>query len=191
MKIFDNIRNFFILLEEKDFKKYALIFFVLIFTILGFIFYRYFSKVSHLKKEIQRTNIAREDAKQLLTKHQKVKRQKILVDEILEKDKKFKILQFFDSVVEKLNLSNKVSDKKISQNDLENSADQDYIEIKLDVTLSGMNMKQVNDLLNEIENNERVYIKSLEITRPNSVPAVDVNITIVTLQFKAGITESE
>lgn len=185
MKIFDKVRNFFIGIEENDFKKYLLIFFTIIFLALGFILYRYFSRINYLKKEIQRINVSRQEAQQILTKHQQVKKQKALVDEILERGKSFKLVDFFNSVVEKLNLSNKVKETKLNISGLENSNTQEYEEIKLEVDLGGMNMKELTDLLNEIEETERVYIKGLEITRNKNTPAVDVNINIATLQLKA------
>ncbi|MDR3646783.1 MAG: hypothetical protein P4L22_04565 [Candidatus Babeliales bacterium] len=185
MQIFDKVRSFFIYMQENDFKKYLMIFLTIIFLAVGFILYQYFSRISYLKKEIQRINASREEAQKILTKHQQVKKQKAIVAELLERGKVFKILDFFNSVVEKLNLSNKVKETKITVNGLENSATQEYEEIKLEVDLTSMNMKELTDLLNEIEENERVYIKGLEITHPKAIPAVDVNISIATLQLKA------
>lgn len=184
MKVLVKVRNFLINIEENDFKKYLLIFLTVIFFVVGFIFYKYFSRISYLKKEIQRINVFRQEAQQILTKHQQVKKQKALVDEILERGKSFKLVEFFNSVVEKLNLSNKVKETKLTINGLENSATQEYEEIKLEVDLSEMNMKELTDLLNEIEETERVYIKGLEITRTKTNPSVDVNINIATLQLK-------
>ena len=57
-----------------------------------------------------------------------------------------------------------------------------YTEIKLDVGLSGLNMKQLVDLLYKIEQNERVYTKDLKIIKNLKSPTIDVTLVIATFE---------
>ncbi len=184
MNLIEKSKNFILSLDEKTFKKYSYIIIAIILVLVGLILYRHYSKIGKLKKELQTINRSREEAQIILTKDVQVKKQKKIVDEILEKGKNFKIVQYFDSTTNALRLSNNVKDKKVSVNELENLRTKEYSEVKLDATLTAIDTKQLVELLNEFEKNERIYTKNLEIIKSNKVPALDVNITIATLQPK-------
>lgn len=184
MNFIDKSKNFILSLDEKSFKRYIYVLISIVLVLVGLIFYRHYSKIGRLRKELQTINRSREEAQVILTKDVQVKKQKKIVDEILEKGKNFKILQYFDSITDLLRLSNNVKDKKVSVNELENLRTKEYSEVKLDASLTGIDMKQLVELLNEFEKNERIYTKNLEIIKSSRVPALDVNITIATLQPK-------
>ncbi len=50
--------------------------------------------------------------------------------------------------------------------------------------MSGINMRQLVELLDSIESNERVYMIDLEILNSQKNKAIDVNMTIATLKLK-------
>ena len=190
MKVLEKIQNFIISLNKKDFLKYIYILLFILLIIFGFIVYRHFSKISSLKKQLQRINLARQEAQVILTKDVKAKKQKAIVDNILNKEKNFKLRGYFDSVTSKIGIDKNVKEKSTSESELENLTAQGYIEVKLNAVLADLNMKQLAELLDEFEKNERIYTKSLEITKSNKTPTIDVNLIIATLQPKVELIES-
>lgn len=183
-KVIHYIQN----LNKKDFIKYAYICFAILILVSGFILYRYFSNITALKKDLKKINNFRQEAQVILSKNIQVQKQKANVEEIIEKGKNFKLLQYFDSTMEKIGIRN-IKEKEISTSDLENLKAQGYTEVKLTSSISGTNMKQIVELLDEFEKNERIYTKSLEITRSADNKSVDVNIVIATIQPKSEVTE--
>lgn len=175
-------------LNSKDFLKYGYIAICVILLFTGLIIYRHFSKINSLKKEIKKVNLARQETQVILSKDVEVKKQKDIVDEIIKKGKNFKLLQYFDSIVQNLGIQQNIKSKNITISDLENLTAQGYSEIKLNAEISNLNMKKLVELLDEFEKNERIYIKSLEITK-ESEQAIEVNLIIATIQPKEEITE--
>jgi len=189
MKTLNNLLTSFKDLSSKDAKKYASIIIGIILLLCSFMIYRYFAQVDLLKKQLRKINIDRQEAQELLSKDIKIKKKKEEVDSILKKGKNFKLIQYFDSVTTKLGLAQTVKDREVSSNELENLRSQGYSEVKLTINLLDINMKQLVELLNEFEQNERIYTKSLDITKSEMNPTIDVNIVIATIQPKEEISE--
>jgi hypothetical protein len=181
-KILNNIFNFFENLNHKEIIKLIIIILSTIILISGFLIYRYYSNTNSLLKQINYNNVMRSETKELLTRNLAVKQQQEKVDEILTKDKTFKLMQYFDELAQELRLTHYVKNKQINISDIDSK--QDYNEVTLSVNINNINMKQLTDLLLKIENNERVFIKKLEITKSDKLPVIDVNIMIATLQSK-------
>lgn len=190
MKAVDKVFDFIVTLDKKEFLKYTYITVGAIIVIASFITYRHFSKLDSLKKELSQVNTSREEAKVILTKEVEVKRQKAIVDEIFEKDTKFKILDYFNSVTTQLGLDRNIRNRDLTANDLETLSTQGYQEVKLTIKFTDLNMKQLTDILDEFEKNERIYTKSLEITKSSKTPTIDVDLVIATLQPKTELSEA-
>jgi hypothetical protein len=191
MKLADKLFDFIKSLDEKEFKKYTYIAITIIIVIAGFITYRHFTKVASLQNELKKLNISRQEAQVILSKELEIKKQNEIVDEILKKDRSFKIRQYFDSVVSKMGLEKSIkTDPETSTSELETLRTQGYMEVKIEAKFTEINTKQLAELLDEFEKNERIYTKSLEITKSNRTPTIDVDIVIATLQPKTEITES-
>lgn len=173
------VRNFLKNLDTQEVYKYTGIMLAVIILFSGIMLWRYFSGIETLQKRLAALNRQRSEARSLLEKNEYVLQQQARVDDILARDKNFKIKEYFISVVQKLGFGNLVSkDADISSNTLGN----DYTEIKLDVSLSGMNMQQLVDLLYNIEQNERIYTKDLKITKSLRSPTIDVSLVIATFE---------
>ncbi|OGB97183.1 hypothetical protein A3F06_02220 [candidate division TM6 bacterium RIFCSPHIGHO2_12_FULL_36_22] len=175
-------------LEEFDDKKQLQILFIIIGLVIlsgGFLLYRYSSSVKSLKKQMVVLNQARKETQQLLSKNEVVQKQRDKVEAMLAKEKSFKLMEYFKTVLDQLKLNAHRASEKISINDTEGIRASGYEEVNLSAQLTNMNTKQVVNLLYEIEQNERVYIKKLEITHSKTNPVVDLNLTIGTLQKKA------
>jgi hypothetical protein len=180
MKVMDTIASFFTTLQSKDFKRGTLATIGLILlTSIGLI-YRHFVQIRKLKKEIAMINQRRRDEiEPLLTRYELVKKQKAEVETILKKDPAFKIIQFINSVMDKLQLGKfKTKDHELQKHPLENG----YTENELYVSLAGVNIQQVVQFLYSLEENERVYTKDIELYKPEPGSTINANIRVATLQ---------
>lgn len=173
------IRNFLRNLDIQEVYKYTGIMLAIILLLSGLMLWNYYSGVQSLQKRLASLNRQRAETRKLLEKNEYVLQQQARVDAILNRDKNFKIKEYFMSVVQKLGLTGLMSrDADITSNPLGD----DYTEIKLDMSLSGMNMQQLVDLLYTIEQNERIYTKDLKITKSLRTPTIDVSLAIATLE---------
>ncbi len=185
MEILDKIRTFIQELDEKEFRTYLIATLSAIFLILILFVAFYLKRVSTLKKQISYVNEKREEVRTILEKNEIVDQQKQKVDALLEENKDFIIRQYFENVLKNLSLTPQLIN--VSQVD----KDTTYREVILKATFDDLNMKQVCDLLEEIEKKKSlVYTKELEITRSKRRPrAIDVALTIATLQKKSPQSE--
>lgn len=102
------------------------------------------------------------------------------MDEIIAQDPNFKIAGYFEDVLNKLGLASKKSSKLEVTTPAQEGR---YQETVLNAKLSDMSMKELTELLKEIEQNKRVFAKELEITASKKTAnTIDVNITIATLE---------
>lgn len=182
MNITERLKIFIDELEQKQIIQYLAFIIGLLLFLFGLILYFHTSKVLQLQKEFRRVNHQRIQARNLLEKHTAVKQQKIEVDTILLQDKTFKIKEYFSSILKEMNLQNKLSkDPEVAiPQDLDNG----YTEIKLDVGFTNMNMKELAEIIYNIEKNRRIYTKELVITKALQTPTIDVTLIIATLQPK-------
>lgn len=175
------IKQFIDNLDEKDFQKYAVVALVIILALFGVLAYRSYSAIATLKKRNGVVNQSRRKVKEILTEYELVQQQQKYVEDILLKTKDFKIVSEFDQILASLGLSNaKTQDSEPNAEDVLEG----YSEIKLLVTLTGLNTKQLADLLLAIEKQERMYTKELEVEK-NSDNNLTVKITVATLEKKS------
>lgn len=168
-------------LNSKQFISYILSFLMLIIILSGVLIYRYYRTIQYFKKQISFINQKRSEVKDILERYESVKKQQGEVDELLAKDKDFVIAGYFTSLIQKLNIEkNKTREPETSSEDLDNG----YTERRLYATFSNLNMQKVAELLDIIEQSERIYTKELEIYKPTNDPSVNVNLLIATLEPK-------
>jgi hypothetical protein len=109
------------------------------------------------------------------------------VNNILAENPDFKIDGFFTDLLSKTGLERNKKETSISYAD---RGDKDYREVLLTAKFDTMNMRQLCELLNEIEQNNMVYTKELDIVKSKKIPnTIDVTLTIATLQKKPETTE--
>lgn len=185
--MFDSLKQFIEGLDEKDFYKYLAGAIIAIVIIMGLILFVNYRSISALKKRTNRLNTNRQAVQEILTTFERVKQQKAAVASILEKDKTFKIVGYLDELIARLGLTpHKTGTMQQSEEPLEHLPE--YNEIKIIVPFTDMNMRQLTELLNEIDKNERIYTKELDIVKSPTKPSLDVTLTIATLQAR---TETE
>ncbi|MBI2775546.1 hypothetical protein HYX58_06055 [Candidatus Dependentiae bacterium] len=172
-------------IDEKQFRYYVLAAFGVIFLIAGIIVYRYYSTLGTLRKKTIEINRKREQVSELLGRYEMVKKQQAEVDAILAKDKDFKIGGYFNDLVLKFGLaSNKTREPETSRETLDNG----YTEVKLYASFTNMTTKQVAELLDAIEQTDRVYTKEVEMykqTGNGNGQTINVNLLIATIEPKA------
>ncbi len=180
MAVLDQIRDSIEQLSTKQFKQYLIIIFSFSFLASTFIIYRYYRNISTLKKRIVEINKKRVEVRDILERFEIVKRQQAEVDTLLAKDKDFKIGCYFNNtVIPKVGIDkNKTREPETSSEELDNG----YTEIKLYASFSNMNTQKLTELLDTLEQNERIYTKELEIYKPDQGPTINVNLLIATLE---------
>jgi hypothetical protein len=169
-------------LSVKDFI-IILLFFFLIFSLViaGIIFFQ-FRKVSKLEERLKKINQSRSKVQLVLQNHAFVKQQQESVKEILEKEKYFMITEFFEGVVKNLALDSKTKKEEFKSLDVD--LNNGYEEERLESNFKDMNMKEVVRLLNQVEQEERVYVKKIELSKSPKAKKLDVNLVIATLRPK-------
>jgi len=182
MELIDKIYTYISDLDEKRFYQYLIGFLCAVSLLMLLIMFQYYRSVSSLKSEIAQINDARKQARTILDKGQIVKKEQREIDAIIAKDENFKIGQYFEDLLAKQGLSNKVlKDSEVTSPEREGK----YSESVLTAKFSGMTMKELTELLQELELNRRVFTKVLEITASQKPPnSIDVTLTIATLEPK-------
>ncbi len=182
MKILTSIQIYLNSIEEKRFYQYMIGLVLIILLLVAGIIFQYYRRVRSLKREINRINEERSEIRTLLAKARIVKKEQKEIDAILAKDENFKIAGYFEDIIGKLGLANKkASDAQVTTSSQEGK----YQESVLQAKFSGMTMKDVTELLQEIELNKRVFTKELDIVvSPKKPGTVDATLTIATLEPK-------
>ena len=154
----------------------------LLFAIM--IFY-YYSSLGSLQRKIKNLNSTREEALVILENAELVKQQRLMVEETLAKDPDFKIGGYFKNLLIKLHLKDKEITEETATSDLE----ENYRKSELNAKFEDMTMKELTELLQEIEQNSRIATERLEITKSKKQPkTIEVNLTISTLLPKIELT---
>jgi hypothetical protein len=181
MEFIDKIYTYISELDEKRFYQYIIGFLGAIVILMLLIMFQYYRSVSSLKAEIANINDSREQARIILDKGQIVKKEQREIDAIIAKNENFKIAGYFEDLLAKLGLSNKKASLEVASPGKEGK----YRESILIAKFSGMSMKELTELLQELELNRRVFTKELEITASQKLAnSIDVTLTIATLEPK-------
>lgn len=180
MHYLETIKQHLSQLDEKTFYSYLSGFIVGITLIMGGLMYYYFSSIDELTNQLGELNEQREQVRTLFQTAARVKKQEVAVDKVLKEDENFKIGGYFKTVLDKLSLN-------ATQQQVSPSVEREgkYLESILSAQFTQVDMKQICELLNEIEANPRVYTKSIDIIRSKTPNKLDITLTIGTLQLKA------
>lgn len=184
MTIVQQIRAWFESLEEKTFRTYALATCGVVGVLCLGLVYLHYQSTSSFIQDIEEVNKERQEVRKLLTNADRVKRQQAVVRKLLEENIDFKISGYLKiDVLEKLQLERFSEPPKSSQSD----QNEQYREDTASTVLTGISMKDVADLLQELEKKEEIYIKELTISRDKKrTGTVTATITISTLIPKTG-----
>lgn len=174
------VERLLFILDKTPYKMlllYAGIYVGVIFLLGSAIIYRYQSSINQLMKNIVDVNELREESRIILQKANQVRMQQEAVNTMLAQDPNFKIGDYFNKLVVRLSLVDKKSLEETTQSDLDDA----YREVELTARFVDMNMKQVTELLQDIEQTKRVYIKRLDIQQSKKNGFLEIEIVIATL----------
>ncbi len=176
-----DIRNAIRELDIKTFYRYIALFSIIVIALVGLLAYWQRRRINGFVLRMNRVNKQREVVKGILQEHMSIVEQRAAVDTILNRDKNFKIPQYFELLLKEVGLANKMSKTPtITENDLNNG----YEEVQLDTSFRDIDTKQLSELLYKIEKNDRVYTKEVVVIKQPKVDKVDVTLVIATLQPK-------
>lgn len=184
-KFFDTFQTYLLALDKKTWYRYLMVIAAVFFLIVGIILFFYYSKTARWQTHIIEINEQRQEAKNLLNKAIQVQKDRAQVTALLEEEPNFKIKEYMQEVFERVGISiiDNVSSDRItiaSGNTVGN-----YREDTIKYQLTGITMRQLTHLLEEIEKNKRVFTKELDIIKSKKVPrTIDVDIRISTMMPK-------
>lgn len=177
MRVLDKLQH----ADTKTFKKCVFIFLGIIMGCFLFITWRYYTGVTFYKKKLSLLNGIREEARILRENMVQVQTQRLRVNEMLQEEADFKIGGYFNNVLAALHLLDNKKTEETSQIDREDN----YRESEIIASLTNMNMKQLTELLYELEQKKRIYIKKLDIEKSKkNKNQLDVTLIIATLLHK-------
>lgn len=181
MELFDKMQAYINSIDQKRFFQYIIGLLSVIVVALALLFFNYYRIVRGLKTEAITINELREEEQTILDKAAQIKKDQKEIDAILAQDENFKIAGYFKELIEKLGLAQKISSTEVTPASQEGK----YQESKLQAQFAAISMKQLTELLQEIELNKRVYIKELDIVPSKKQPnSIDSTLVIATLEPK-------
>lgn len=179
MELINRLKNFISNLEEKESYKYILASIGILFLLLALLAYFYYSKINKYNNELKRINTQRQQTRKILGDYKSVNQQQFKVEEILAQDPNFRISQAYKDIIQKSGLT-------VYQQDEPTRAIGESVDNKTEITLTshltGISMKQLTELLSNIANIIRLYPKDLTIKKSPKAQAIDVDLTIATLE---------
>lgn len=184
MEFLETIRDFIKGLEDRDVYKYFAAFFAGLFVLLSLSFYLHYNRVHKYLADIKNVESMRAQTKKILSDYKAVTAQKEKVEEILAENKEFRLGEAYQAILEKTGLLARQTDQSTPT---AGESIGGKTEFYLTSHFEGMNMRQVTDLLLAIANVPQMYVKDLVIKKEPNTPAVDVDITVATLE--SGATE--
>jgi hypothetical protein len=186
-----HITDFFWNLDRKQFNQIAIgILSASLIILVGGLYWQH-SKTKHFKAEMNAANNSRTRVKEILEKNELVKIQRQRAEELLNKDTKFLLKEYFEKLTNSMQLQTNLKTEPFPIiTNLENVRAENYEEIHIEAEFVNINMKQLVDLLHALEQNERIVIKKLEIIKPRpQQPTIDAALTISTIQHKTGTAQ--
>ena len=180
MKFIENIVHFIDSLNKKDFYLYLGIFLGTTFCVNGLVLFWHYNSMNSLNRQIEDLNELREEKVQsLLARAHHVRKQREEVDALLAQDPNFKLGGYVKDLLTELHLIENQETETTSQTEREEK----YLETVLSMKLVNINTKQLAELLDKIEKNQRINANTVEIIRSKKKPdTIEVSITIATLQ---------
>jgi len=181
MNPFNHVKELVLNLDQKQVYQATGIVFGVMVLLCGATIFWHRHTMNNLAKSLAKVQQIQLKSQVLINRAEQVKQQQAYVDALLEKDTTFKIKQYFDLLTKSLNLELRLSKpaEVLDAQDLQVN----YEEIRLTASFTGLNMRDICDLLEAISKNKRIYTKEISITKV--AQALDLSIVIATLQPKA------
>lgn len=173
------IQSFIKGLEERDLYLYMGGFLAIFFLLFGLTLYLHYRRVSWYTTELQKLDTARTQTRKILSNYKAVTVQQARVEEILAENKNFRIGEAYQSIIRRVRLEYNQPEQPTPTTGETVSG---KTEVLLHTHLNRISMKQLTDLLSEIANVSQMYPKDIVIKKTPNAQAVDVDLTIATLE---------
>lgn len=177
-KIRDAIKEW----ETRDALLYLGAFLTGLVILFGLTIYLHYRKVSYYQTALKSVENMRNQTKKIISDFKAVTAQKEKVEEILAQNKNFRVGEAYQLILEKTGLISRQTDQSTPTSGETTSG---KTEIFVTSHLAGINMKQLTDLLVDIAEIPQMYVKDLVIKKNPTSPAVDIDITVATLEPSA------
>lgn len=179
MALFDPLVTFIKQADDREFYTYLGIFAGVIALLFGLLIYYHWRQVSWYHVQVTKLNRERNKTKDILRNTQLVKAQQQQVEEILTKDKDFRIGQAYKSIVQQSRLGSREVNRSTPRT---GETVSDMTEVQISSTLKGLSMKEVTDFLLAIAKVPQLYTKDITIKKTPGRSSIDVDITVATLE---------
>lgn len=186
MVLLEQIKSFFNTTETKTFYYYILGYVIACTLLFGVTIFYYYHSTNKLYRKIKTINSSREEeVRVILEESARVKQEQIRMEDILSKDPDFKIAGYFEELLSKLGIKDKRISFEAGRSDLEGN----YVKSELSAKFEDMTMQELTELLQDLDQKERIATERLEITKSRKKPkTIEVNLTISTLLPKTEFT---
>jgi hypothetical protein len=165
--------------DVQTFKKYIFFYIMILISIIGTIYGIFYFKKNNL---IEKYKILKEKKKVVDTitlQKNDILGKKKLFDSLLKNKETFRLKDYVYSGLQKSNLFKYliINNETISEQKL----NQDYIEFSITLEFSQVSTEEALYILSVLENDERVYIKQINIKNNNK--KLSFNVTLATIQL--------
>lgn len=176
MIFFTKFQDFLYGLEERHFYYYISAFLGSIIIVTGIMIYYQYDTTTELIEAIETINEERESkVRPIIDKGARVKRKLKNINTMLAQDTDFKIGEYFKKLKHFIQPAKEIIP---TQTDF----DEKYRETSLKANFTSITMQQLLELLKDLEQTERIYIKELDIRKSVKTDhSIDVELTIATL----------
>lgn len=181
MEFINQLQGYLYTVNERQFRLYMFFCIGTLFLISAGIAGYYLTTKQTLAQRREYSEDLTEQAQKIIIKAKNVEKQRKDVDTLLKEGESFKIGGYFKEITTQLQIADKQGVINYSLVD----RDHGYKEGILNAQFSEMNMKELCELLDVLEKNERIYTKELQIMKSKKKNAtIDVTLIIATLQKK-------
>ncbi len=179
MEIFDSFRDVIKYSDDRELYKYLGIFLGILCVLFGLLMYFHYSRVSWHTGQLKKLDKWRIQTRHILRDSKLVKAQQQQVEEILAKNKDFRIGEAYQSILSKGRLSSKFVDQSAPTSGDSISG---KTEVQITSNLRGLSMKEVTDFLMLIAQVPQLYTNDITIKKTPGRSTVDIDISVATLE---------
>jgi hypothetical protein len=165
--------------DMRELLVYAGSFIGLLSVLLGLVLYFHIRRVNYYTQQLNSLDKQRKETRNLLSRYKSVNQRQAEVEQVLNQDPSFRIEPTYATVIQKLGLTLNQAEQPTSDNGETVKGKTERI---LKSRLTNMSMKQLTDLLSALADIPQIYPQSLDISKIPNARAVNVDLTIATLQ---------
>ena len=180
MKLLEPLRDLIKQSEDRELLTYLGLFGGTLTVIMLLLGYYHYSNVSWYTTQFRKLETLRNQTKTVVKDAQLLKAQQKEVDEILAKDRDFRIVQAFQTIIRTGGFASKLVGEPSTPTTGETTRGK--TEVQINANLRNLSMKEVSDLLVAIGEVPQLYTKEVTVKKSPGRSAVDVDIVVATLE---------